>query len=546
MNNRNLKLFLLLVITFIAFVVNNGVLEANIMEARNLTSAREILQKNNWLEPTMNGELRLEKPPLPTWIAAVTMYIAGQDNLSLLRLPSALAALLMVFFLFKLTTTLTDDHLLPFLVAGTAATSFYIFFMARDISWDIFCHSFMIGAIWLIHKGLKSDKTGYGELFGAGILMGLSFMSKGPISFYSLLLPYLIARSFSYGWKGAANRKMALFIMILTAIIIGIWWPLMIWISHPEFSVRIADQESAAWLSRSIRPIYHYWSFPVQSGIWAFMAAVALYFPYARVRIGRFGNYTFLFVWVISAVILLSVFPEKKERYLLPVLLPMAMLTAFYFRYLIQACQASVTDKNDLVIFRINTIVMVIICCAIPVAVLFLPMGAYRPSMGLQITVFSLFWGLAGFLVIALWEKNALWLWMGMVGMVLAVCIALLPMGPKVAITNPDYCSYKVLRHRDDIKDIPFFFNGEISGKFIEVIWNSGHEVKGWNPAIQPELPVNPPVVFLSNENPLTILSAEIIKNHSVEVIGHFDGNMGKSKGNIVLSNYVTIIRQKH
>lgn len=546
MNNRNLKLFLLLVITFIAFVVNNGVLEANIMEARNLTSAREILQKNNWLEPTMNGELRLEKPPLPTWIAAITMYFAGQDNLSLLRLPSALAGLLLVFFLFKLTTTLTDDYLLPFLVAGTATTSFYIFFMARDISWDIFCHSFMIGAIWLIHKGLKSDKAGYGELFGAGVLMGLSFMSKGPISFYSLLLPYLIARSFSYGWKEAANRKMALVIMILTALIIGIWWPLMIWISHPEYSVLIADQESAAWLSRSIRPFYHYWSFPVQSGVWAIMATVALYIPYARPRIRQFGNYTFLSVWVISAVVLLSVFPEKKERYLLPVLLPMAMLTAFYFRYLTEACRASVSDKKDLVIFRMNTLLMVIICFAIPVAVLFFPIGADRPSMGLLIAVFSLFWGLTGFLVIALWKKNALWLWMGMVGMVLSVCIALLPMAPRLAITNPDYSSYKVLRQRDDLKGIPFFFNGEISGKFIEVIWNSGHEVNGWNPENQPQLPVNPPFVFLSNENPLTILPAEILNNHAVEVIGHFDGNMGKSKGNIVLSNYVTIIRQKY
>ena len=131
MNNRNLRLFLLLLITFIAFVVNNGAIEANIMEARNLTTAREMLQKNNWLEPTMNGELRLEKPPLPTWIAAATMHFSGEENLALLRLPAALAALLLVFFLLKLTTELTEDHLLPFLVAGTSATSFYIFFLPR-------------------------------------------------------------------------------------------------------------------------------------------------------------------------------------------------------------------------------------------------------------------------------------------------------------------------------------------------------------------------------------------------------------------------------
>lgn len=543
MNNRNLHFFLLLMIAFFAFMVNNGAIEANIMEARNLTTAREMLQKNNWLEPTMNGELRLEKPPLPTWIAAVTMYFSGDEDLSLLRLPAALAALLMVFFLYKLTTELTEDKLLPFLVAGTASTSFYIFFMARDISWDIFCHSFMIGAIWLFHKGLENNGNGWRELVGAGILMGLSFLSKGPISFYALLLPYLIARSFSYGWKGVRRQKTGLVLMVLVTLAISLWWPISIWFSHPEFSAQVAQQESAAWLNRSTRPFYHYWSFPVQSGIWAIMATIALYYPYARPRIKRFGNYTFLVLWVAVTVILLSLFPEKKERYLLPALLPLAILTAFYFRSLIHTFQTCVPPKSDLVIFRVNTGLMALISFVIPIAVVFMIKGDGRPGTGLLLLIFVLFWGGTAFLVAAFLKKNPLWLWMGMVVIVLSVCLMLLPFVPKLAMTNPDYRSYKELRHRADLKNVPFYFNGEIPGKFIEVIWNSGHEVKGWDPATQLSLPSKLPIVFLSNEDPSKILPAEIQNNHHVEVIGHFDGNMGKKGGNIVLSNYVTIIR---
>lgn len=542
MNNRNLQLFLLLLITFISFVVNNGAIEANIMEARNLTTAREMLQKGNWLEPTMNGELRLEKPPLPTWIAAVTIHIAGENNLSLLRLPAALAALLMVFFLFKLTEEFTEDHLLPFLVAGTAATSFYIFFMARDISWDIFCHSFMIGAIWLIHKGLKSKGNGWREFIGAGVLMGLSFMSKGPISFYALLLPYLIARTFSFGWKEASNRKMGITLMIFITLVLSFWWPIIIWFSHPEFSSLIAKQESAAWLNRNARPFYHYWSFPIQSGVWAILATITLYFPYARPRINRFGNYNFLFLWVVIAVVLLSLFPEKKERYLLPVLLPLAILTGFYFKYLIHAFTESTASKTDLVILKINAFLMALISFAIPFAVILFLKGSATPT-GTLILVFILFWGLATLLVGAFRKRNPLWLWFGMVGMALSVCLTLLPLAPKVAITNPEYRSYKELRQRNDMKDVPFFFNGEIPGKFIEVIWNSGNEVKAWNPATQQQLPVTPPIIFLSNKDPFAVLPAEIQKNYHIEVIGHFDANMAKQKGNIVLSNYVTIIK---
>jgi len=150
---------------------------------------------------------------------------------------------------------------------------------------------------------------------------------------------------------------------------------------------------------------------------------------------------------------------------------------------------------------------------------------------------------LATFLAGAFLKKNPQWLWLGMVGMVLLVCITLLPLASKIAMTNPGYRSYNEFRHRDDLKDVPFYFNGEIPGKFIEVIWNSGHEVKAWNPATNQQLPSPLPIIFLSNEPPSEVLPAEMLNSHHIEVIGHFDGNMGKKGGNVVLSNYVTLIR---
>jgi len=66
--------------------------------------------------------------------------------------------------------------------------------------------------------------------------------------------------------------------------------------------------------------------------------------------------------------------------------------------------------------------------------------------------------------------------------------------------------------------------------------------VKAWNPATQ-QLPATLPILFLSNEDPSIVLPAETKNNHHIELIGHFDGNMAKRGGNIVLSNYVTVIR---
>lgn len=67
-----------------AFFVNNGALQTDIMESRNIVTAREMVSDGNWLVPTMNGELRLEKPPLPTWVAAVVETVVP-DNLKAQR-----------------------------------------------------------------------------------------------------------------------------------------------------------------------------------------------------------------------------------------------------------------------------------------------------------------------------------------------------------------------------------------------------------------------------------------------------------------------------
>ena len=337
MNHRNLYVPLLLLLMVFTFFVNNDAFKANTMESRNLTTAREMLEKGNWFAPTMNGELRFEKPPLPTWATAFTMHLFGQDNLSLLRLPAALAAMLLVFFLFQLTKELTTDEMLPYLVAGTASTSLLILWMSRNITWDIFCHSFMLGAIYLIHKGLVIRHYNLKYFIGAGVLMGFSFLSKGPVSFFSLLMPYLTARVLAYEGNDFRINLVPSMVMILTALVISAIWPIYIYSQYPDFSQHIANKESTAWIKRAVKPFYYYWKFPVQSGIWAFLATITLVFPYARKRIDEFGNYKFMAIWIGSSVMLMSLFPEKKARYLLPVVLPLSIITSFYFRYLIDS-----------------------------------------------------------------------------------------------------------------------------------------------------------------------------------------------------------------
>ena len=100
----------LLLLTCIAiFFVNLDAIYVNIMEARNFITAREMLHDGNWILTTLNGEARYQKPPLPTWLTALSGAIFGLKNLVALRLPAALISLLLVFSLYKLSFKLNQN-----------------------------------------------------------------------------------------------------------------------------------------------------------------------------------------------------------------------------------------------------------------------------------------------------------------------------------------------------------------------------------------------------------------------------------------------------
>jgi hypothetical protein len=90
-----------------------------------------------------------------------------------------------------------------------------------------------------------------------------------------------------------------------------------------------------------------------------------------RRRVQDVKAYTFSFLWTIFSVILLSLIPEKKARYLLPVLIPMAMNTSFYIEYLISNFK-NIRNKLERAIVYFTFGLIALIAFAIPFAVFFL------------------------------------------------------------------------------------------------------------------------------------------------------------------------------
>ena len=327
------------------------VLDPNIMEARNFVTAREMLTDGNWLLTTMDGLPRYEKPPLPTWKVAAFGYIFGLDNVWALRLPSALITLVMLFVMYTLSRKLTQNKGYALYTALIAATSFFIVFAGRNGTWDIFAHAFMVAGIYSLFQFFQNESNSYKYASLAGLCIGLSFMSKGPVSHYALLLPFLIAYGITYKFENFKRKWLPLLGMLVIIAVLSSWWAYYIYVNDVADATRIAEKESSRWLGYEVKPFYYYWSFFTQSGVWTIPAFVALLYPYLKNKVCNRKGYQFVLFWTLASVILLSLIPTKKSRYLLPVLMPLAFTTAFYVEYLIRVFHQKISKWERLPVY---------------------------------------------------------------------------------------------------------------------------------------------------------------------------------------------------
>lgn len=347
------KMFIIMLgIAIFSFFFNLSIPEADIMEARNFITAREMVSDGNWLIPTMNGNIRIEKPPLPTWITAAAYIMGdGEKNTEILRIPAAILTSLMIFLFFGLVITLTKDKSLAFISAVVLATSFLIIKMGKTGSWDIYTNIFTVGALYFLLK--SREKTVYSSV--AGIFLGLAIMSKGPVSIFAMFIPFIISYLIIYKVNIKKISLIKTVIFIITTLFIGGAWYFYIYGVHSEVALKVATVESTAWLDRHTKPFWYYWYFFIFSGIWFVFGIASLIKNKMEKIVGDKTSYKFTLIWMVISLVLLSLLPEKKERYLLPVVIPMALLigqfiTGIYDNYKNSGKFGTVTLKIHLFI----------------------------------------------------------------------------------------------------------------------------------------------------------------------------------------------------
>lgn len=514
---RNYLLLLLLTCAAI-FFVNLNSLPVNIMEARNFITAREMLNDGHWLLTTINGEPRYQKPPLPTWLTAFSAAIFGIKNVWALRLPAAIMTLFLVLFSYKLAKKLTSEKVYAFISSLIMATSFYIVASARDGQWDIYTHGFMAICIYLLYLFFTEETCKYRNALLAALFFGFSFLSKGPVSLYALLLPFLIAFGIVYKYRNFRKRWVPLLFFLVVATVVSGWWHWYTMTFDPA-AAEITKKETTNWISYEIKPFYYYWSFFTQSGVWTIPAFIGLLYPYLKNRVFNKKAYLFTFLWTMLSVILLSLIPEKKSRYLLPVLIPMALNTGFYIEYLFRRFK-ELKDKRETIPVYFNFGLIGFIGIAFPIGgYIFLKDGLAGNWVWFVLLSLALF-SIGIFMFRNLFRRKIATVFYLTIAFIVAVIWFGLPLSKAITI-NPDYKPFSELHNFEEKENIKIY---EFSGMTPELIWDYGEKMEMLNKDGEFITPVEDRFGVLVSEESLEHFK-EVYSNFKREHIARYDMN---------------------
>jgi len=196
-------------------------------EARYAEIAREMLQTGNWITLFHNyGSPFLAKPPLSTWLSALSMHFFGLNEFAG-RLPSLLLSLAILALIWQLAKK--SNSLIAVLIL---ASSFYFYLNAGTVMTDsslIFCTTLAMTAFWF---AMVEHSKPWAMLFF--VALGLGLLAKGPAAFLLSTLPIFFWLFWQKKWS-ELWRNLPLFKGSLIVMAIAFPWYILAELRTPGF-----------------------------------------------------------------------------------------------------------------------------------------------------------------------------------------------------------------------------------------------------------------------------------------------------------------------
>ncbi|MDY0039774.1 MAG: glycosyltransferase family 39 protein [Desulforhabdus sp.] len=159
-------------------------------EARRMIVVQEMLANRDWLIPTLNQNIYLEKPPLFYWLALTFSLLFNSTAEWVVRLPSALSAFGLTWLLFDRVKKYIGRWEALF-AALTLVTSVQFTMFARRAEIEMVLTACCATSLIFYFDYLK-ERDGSKYLYLSYLFLGLACLTKGPVALVFFVPPILV------------------------------------------------------------------------------------------------------------------------------------------------------------------------------------------------------------------------------------------------------------------------------------------------------------------------------------------------------------------
>ncbi len=303
-------------------------------EVRCHETAQHVLESGDWAVPVFEGKPRVEKPPLYTWLAAVSGSVFGMDQVGV-RVPSALAGLALLAVLYAWGRSLGGDVRGPPLgavAAGLLLTMALFATQARRGDAEMLLAA-AICAAWLAYDAVRfRGRRDLAWVFAA--CLALALLVKAHAGLFAIALPIVADLALARRLRDLVRPRVLAW--CAAALAVGIAWFVYIAVAVPGAREILRDEilkpitgRRATGSTHHVRP---FWWYAPQflTGI----APAVLLLPFAAVRARATRWYAetprvrFVALCVVTVLVGFSCLSGKQRHYVLPAVAPAALLLA--------------------------------------------------------------------------------------------------------------------------------------------------------------------------------------------------------------------------
>ena len=191
-----------LIIGIIFFIPFNGNVHLFDWDEINFAEiSREMLVRNNFLEPHINFISFTEKPPLYFWLQAMSMKLFGINEFAA-RFPNALLGAIVLPVLFRIGTSIRSARVGMFWALAYFGSVLPALYFKSGIIDPVFNFFIFLSVCYIIKAAEQKQEKGYFvSLIVAGIFTGIAILTKGPVALLVIgltLVTFFIIKKFTW------------------------------------------------------------------------------------------------------------------------------------------------------------------------------------------------------------------------------------------------------------------------------------------------------------------------------------------------------------